>query len=176
MRAAAVAPTPSIATSVNVPPRPGTNVWWYSSDTAKRIEKARVNATTFRDRDPVSLSMVASVSAKTTANSVACQPFTIANQLYPQKEANFRKDASSLKTCAAIQAKKSCGRMTVLDVPTMRPPQEIAASAHSQGTGDHCPGLYEVPCLMSGFFRARSGGWQRLYRNRRVRTGYNIRL
>ena len=52
------------------------------------------------------------------------------NQLEPQKRTNRRKDASSVKTWAANQAKNSCGRTTVLDVPAMSKHQPRNATTH----------------------------------------------
>ena len=91
-------PRPSIITSSQLPPRPGTNVWWYSSEIAKRSARVDAAAKFRRNPDGLLRSNTQKINKNKIANSVACQPLTIANQLRPQNVLNRRRLDSSRRT------------------------------------------------------------------------------
>ena len=85
------------------------------------------------------------------ANSAACQPLTIANQPYLQNVVKARKAASFVKTREPIQAKKSWGSTTVLDVAAMRAHHASAMNSQMRRSNERVEGSFEEDVFGIGF-------------------------
>lgn len=84
---------------------------------ANKIQNNVDRPTVLASHRPVHHLRAATVKNRSAPNSIACHPFTIANQENPQNTLNWAIDGSLTKMCCCSTSKKSAGRSTVHEVP-----------------------------------------------------------